>query len=104
VANEPTAVGRNEIKNWEVKVFGPGKEERGDHHNCLCPYCGKNNSYVTDGVQVMPFEIQTFEKPCSYCGEIIFYRAEYAIIVKAKAFVASKPLSEDVSKEEDKTT
>lgn len=25
-------------------------ETEGDHYNCACPFCGKNNHYITDGV------------------------------------------------------
>lgn len=83
--DEDLVVGRAHIKNWQEKLIGPGKEVEGNHTNCGCPYCGKNNVHVTDGVMVERNRITTFERPCYYCGEVIFYQVRYTISVTAKA-------------------
>ncbi len=83
--DEGLVIGRAHIKNWQEKLTGPGKEVRGDHTNCSCPYCGKNNTHVTDDVMVERNRATTFERPCDHCHKIIFYQARLTIAVVAKA-------------------
>jgi transposase-like protein len=78
-------IGRDAIENWQEKFIGPGKEIEGSHMHCPCPYCGKINVYVTDGVNVARDEVITFERPCQHCQKTIFYEAELTISVTAKA-------------------
>ena len=55
----------------------------GDHYNTECPWCGKNNTYITDGVR-LPFNtVKYFEKSCHHCGQTIVYQAKWFIKVEA---------------------
>ena len=58
-------------------------ETLGDHYNCRCPWCGKNNVYVTHGTQISVGEVRLFSNPCHYCEQTVHYRAEYVIQVIA---------------------
>ena len=58
-------------------------ETHGDHVNCKCPHCGKNNNYVTTGIVVKCGVINTFSRPCHYCGEKVYYHATHEIMVTA---------------------
>lgn len=57
--------------------------QRGDHYNCLCPHCGKNNNYVTRDVEVPFRKIQIFTKACWHCGQTVHYRASWELQVTA---------------------
>jgi len=65
----------------------------GDDHNVSCPWCLKNNHYVTRGVDLDLHKVMVFSRTCHHCGRSIFYRAEYAIQVKASR---ENPLVEEV--------
>ncbi len=55
----------------------------GDHYNIECPWCGKNNVYITQGIKT-PFNvIRVFEKPCHWCEKPVVYQAEWSIKVRA---------------------
>lgn len=58
-------------------------ETEGDHYNCACPFCGKNNHFITDGVTLHLNQVRIFLKPCHSCKKIVFYRARYEIMVTA---------------------
>ncbi len=58
-------------------------ETRGDHYNCKCPHCGKNNHHVSDGIHVVCGEITGFQKACTHCRETIYYHARHEIMVTA---------------------
>jgi len=55
----------------------------GDHYNTECPWCGKNNTYITDGIGLRFNTVRLFEKECHYCKQTIVYQAEWFIKVKA---------------------
>lgn len=55
----------------------------GDHYNTNCPWCGKNNTYITDGIDLALNTVRYFEKRCHYCGGRIVYQAEWCIKIKA---------------------
>ena len=63
---------------------------RGDHYGCECPHCGKNNSYVCQGVTVVFNKITYFQKECFYCKQVIYYEARYEISIKAEKFDPTK--------------
>lgn len=72
-------------------------QTKGDHYNTNCPHCGKNNSYVTQGVAVICGEVKRFQKSCFYCRQTIFYHASHEIMVTAYA-VDPLPNSEGVQR------
>jgi hypothetical protein len=78
-------IGRDQIAEWVTKLITPGRQTIGDNYNCLCPYCGRNNTYVADKVPVVLGEVITMEQNCRHCERPIFYQIEYAIKVTAKA-------------------
>jgi len=56
----------------------------GSHYNCECPYCGKSNTYICQGVTVAFGKVKFFEKPCEHCKKTIYYSAQYEIRVNAE--------------------
>ncbi|MBI2057394.1 MAG: hypothetical protein HYT63_00185 [Candidatus Yanofskybacteria bacterium] len=64
--------------SWEYE-----HEKKGDHYNTDCPWCGKNNTYVTDGIKVTSHLSRVFERSCQNCGKPIIFKAEMVISIKA---------------------
>ncbi len=61
------------------EIFMAYNETCGTHTNTACPHCGKNNHYVSDGVNVVCGKITSFKKPCFHCEQTIYYRASHEI-------------------------
>lgn len=60
----------------------PGTTE-GDHTNCACPHCGRDNHYVTQGTVIPHGRFVIFEKACTHCRQKIYYQAQWEIKVTA---------------------
>lgn len=58
-------------------------QTHGDHTNTACPYCGKNNHYVSDGVHVKCGHVTSFTKSCFHCKQTIYYLARHEIMITA---------------------
>lgn len=56
----------------------------GSAHNCECPHCGKNNTYVCQGIEVVFRKPKHFQQTCFHCKKLIFYCAHWEIMVQAE--------------------
>ena len=56
---------------------------KGNSCNISCPHCGKNNHYVTHGHIVELGKIINFTRTYIHCSQIIYFKAQYEIVVTA---------------------
>lgn len=58
---------------------------KGNHYNCPCPYCGKTNHHIMQGVEPPPIDgVHKFPKQCVHCKHVVHYWAQWEIRLTAE--------------------
>jgi len=54
-----------------------------DHYILQCPHCGGKNHYYTREAKINLNKTDEFNKPCSHCGETVYYQVRCELVVSA---------------------